>query len=223
MTGGLAVLTPSRGRPLRFREMCAAIERTAWGPVDIYVGLDEDDYESYELPVGVRCLIRPRMRLAQWTNVLAEQALNDGAETLAFFGDDHRPRSAGWDESVGLAFDRMGSGLVYCADGLQDERLPTAPFWSADVIRALGWFYPPVLMHLYADDYWLRLANDLGRRRYLGHVLIEHEHPSAGKANMDEVYRENDSWYEHDEAAFHRFLDSDHPETLRRVREACGI
>lgn len=218
-----AVLTPSRGRPLRFREMVAAIERTAWGPVTVYVGLDEDDHEKYELPVGVQCLIRPRMRLAQWTNVLAEQAIRDGHETLAFFGDDHHPRTAGWDESVGVAFDEMGSGLVYCADGLQNERLPTAPFWSADIIRALGFYYPPVLMHLYADDYWLRLARDLGRCTYIPEVYIEHMHPSAGKANMDEVYRENDTWYDHDHAAFHDFLADEHAACLTRVRSECGI
>lgn len=220
----IAVLTPSRGRPERFREMCKAIERTAWGPVDVYVGLDEDDpmHEAYELPIGVTCMIRPRMRLAGWTNVLAMQAIRDGHDVLAFLGDDHRPRTAGWDESVGLAFDRMGPGLVYCADGLQNERLPTAPFWSADIIDALGWFYPPVLKHLYADDYWLRLAKDLGRRTYLPDVLIEHEHPAAGKAEMDDVYRENDTWYDHDHQAFHAFLANGHADALARARSVCG-
>jgi len=168
----------------------------------------------------VICLRGPRQRLAGWANQLATVALEDGAEILGFLGDDHRPRTAGWDLQVVGAFTQMSSGLVYCADGLQNERLPTAPFWSADVIRALGFFYPPKQVHLYADDYWLRLACDLGRRYYLGGVLIEHCHPSAGKAVYDDTYRENDTWYEHDRRAFEAFVREEHPACLARVQEA---
>jgi hypothetical protein len=212
--------------------MVDAIERTAFEShmnVEIYAGLDEDDEQNYDLPLGVRCLIRPRQRLAAWTNELAAQALADGAEILAFFGDDHRPRTAGWDDLVLDAFETMGGGLVYGRDGLQDERLPTAPFWSADVIRALGWFYPPTLTHLYADDYWLALANDLGRRTYLPDVYIEHLHPSAtnadgsAKAEADDLNRENDSFYEQDRDEFLRILREDHAANLQRVREALGV
>ncbi|MHB1950171.1 MAG: hypothetical protein ACYCQK_01700 [Acidiferrobacteraceae bacterium] len=219
----IAILTPTRGRPQRFAEMCAAINRTAHrthGTLRVYAGLDEDDAGSYELRVGVTCLIRPRMRLAPWCNLLAEQALKDGADVLAFFGDDHRPRTPGWDDRVCEAFFRMGSGLVYCADGLQNERLPTAPFWSADVIRALGFYYAPVLQHLYADNYWLALAHDLDRCTYLPNVLVEHEHPSAGKAEMDDSYRESGALVEQDRQAFERFMESEHPAALERVRTA---
>jgi hypothetical protein len=219
----IAVLTPSRGRPERFNEMVDAIRRTACTEVTVYAGLDEDDADRYHLPVGVRCTIRPRMRLAPWTNLLAKQALRDGHSILAFLGDDHRPRTAGWDLSVLEAMNGMGPGLVYTRDGLQDERLPTAPFWHADVIRALGWYYPPVLKHLYADDYWLCLARDLGRCTYLPDVLIEHEHPSAGKAVEDESYRESAACFDHDRDAFAGFLTHNHPGILARVREELGL
>ena len=224
----LAILTPSRGRPDRLAEMIAAIRATATDKVAVYVGLDKDDWENYDPIPDVRYQVRPRMRLAAWTNLLAAAALVDGHEIIGFFGDDHRPRTQGWDLRVREAFDRIGCGLVYCADGLQDERLPTAPFWSADVLRALGWFYPPTLQHLYADDYWLALANDLDRRSYLQDVLIEHMHPSALDADgipkgvADALNVENDSFYDRDRNEFLRILREDHQDTLARVKEALG-
>lgn len=219
----IAILCPSRGRPDRFAEMVQAVRQTADAPDDIviYVGLDEDDYEQYELPLDVRCLIRPRMRLAAWTNLLARQALADGYRILGFLGDDHRPRTKGWDTRIRDAAERLGSGLVYCTDGLQNERLPTAPFWTADVIRALGWYYPPQLVHLYADDYWLRLARDLGRCVYLPDVLIEHMHHSNGKAEKDESYAESETFTDRDREAFEQLMiDGDHASNLARVRAA---
>lgn len=216
----LAVLTPSRGRPERFLEMCDAIRDTSDNRVQVFCALDGDDKAKYQIPSDVVCLRGPRQRLAQWTNVLAERALADGYDILAFFGDDHRPRTQGWDTRVKAAFEQMGSGLVYCADGLQNERLPTAPFWSSDVIRACGFYYPPVLMHLYADNWWLRLARDINRCSYLGDVLIEHMHPAAQKVESDETYRENDTWYDHDREAFTQFVIREHPDVLDRVLAA---
>lgn len=221
----IAILCPSRGRPERFGEMVEAATRAATEEFVVYCGLDEDDptlddYPDLDL---VEYFVSPRKRLAEWTNRLAKLAIMDGHDILGFLGDDHRHRTYGWDRLIGHAMAEMGSGLVYGDDGLQGERLPTAPFWSADIIRALGWFYPPVLMHLYADDYWLRLANDLGCRRYLPQVLIEHEHYCNGKAVKDESYAESERFYDQDRVAFELFLANGHAEALVRAREAiCG-
>lgn len=223
----IAILTPSRGRPDRFTEMVHAIRETADAPVAIYLGTDNDD-PMYPHMEGVTSYRGPRQRLAGWTNRLASAALDDGYSILGFFGDDHRPRTPGWDTRIRETLTAMGSGLAYGRDGLQDERLPTAPFWTADVVRALGWFYPPVLQHLYADDYWKLLADDLGRRAYLPDVYIEHLHPSAvdargvPKAEADQLNAENDGFYDRDRDAFARLTERDHPQILNRVRAAVG-
>jgi hypothetical protein len=197
--------------------MVEAVRSTATGPVDIYLATDDDDPFYPYVPVTSH-MRGPRKRLAQWTNELAGEALRHGADILAFLGDDHRPRTPGWDERVEEAFRKMGSGLVYCDDGLQGERLPTAPFWSAGIVRELGWFYPPTLQHMYADDYWLRLASDLGRRTYLPDVLIEHCHWSNGKSAKDTVYDESERCLRADHEAFQALIRDEHPAILERVR-----
>jgi hypothetical protein len=228
----IAILTPTRERPQQFAAMLAAIRATSADHVEVYVGVDEDDASPYEFEDCIVCR-GPRQQLAGWTNTLLPVALEDGHEIIGSLGDDHRPRTAGWDLRVRMAFDRlemgprvynlgivgpglrhgfapiMGKGLVYTRDGLQDERLPTAPFWSADILRELGWFFPLVLRHLYADDFWLRFASHIGRCTYLPDVLIEHLHPSATGAEPDAINVENDSHYGEDRAAFEAFVASD--------------
>jgi hypothetical protein len=168
--------------------MIDAVNRTAVVPATtIVVGLDKDDAHHYDRRPGVRYVVAERMGLAAWTNVLAEQCW-DEFDILASWGDDHVARTRGWDAQVELTFAAHGPGLVYCADGLQNERLPTAPFWSSSIIKALGFYCPPGYQHMYVDNYWLVLARRLERCRYLPDVLIEHRHPSAGKADWDESY-----------------------------------
>ena len=224
----IAILTPSRERAGQLELMLDAIVETECSSkIEVYIGLDDDDLSSGYAPtdwygdVRLHWTVGPRDQLAGWTNRLALQALADGHDILASFGDDHRPRTAGWDLQVIDAFADMGPGLVYTRDGLQDERLPTAPFWHAYVIRALGYFFPPTLSHMYADNWWLKFATDLRRFRFLPDVLIEHCHPATGKVAPDAINAANDTHYAADEAAYHAMLaDGTHAAAVERVRSA---
>lgn len=219
MALSIAVLTPSL-RPARAVEMVESIRATADSHVSIVLGMNTSWGAGIEQQVRVgldtHVAFGPRQQLGPWTNQLAAQALS--FDILASFGDDHRPRTQGWDTRIREAFEEVGSGLVYTADGLQDERLPTAPFWSSDIIAALGWYFPPTLMHMYADNFWLELANALGRRTYLPGVLIEHMHPSVGKAPMDDVYVANDAHIEPDRLAFEALMRDGFAQIVERAK-----
>jgi hypothetical protein len=75
------------------------------------------------------------------------------------------------------------------------------------------------MSHMYLDNFWLRLAHELDRCRFLPDVLVEHMHPAAGKGEPDDVYRENDTHYAADEAAYARFVDD--PWGLDAAVERC--
>lgn len=204
--------------------MCDAVwQNAASDDVYLYIGVDEDDssYDGFLFEGShVMAVVGPRQQLAGWTNTLAELALADGHEILASFGDDHRPRTFGWDKRVLEAFNERGKGLVYTRDGLQDENLPTAPFWSSEIIAALGWYFPPILKHLWADNFWHAFADALGRRFYLDDVLIQHLHPSAPDGNAyDAVNAGNDEHELEDRHNFHAFLGTrEYQACLERVR-----
>jgi hypothetical protein len=211
----LIVITPSRGRPARLREMVEAVHSTAGGAVGVVVGLDLDDPmrdEYTDAPVGcggeLSMILGERKSLSGWTNYLANLVLDDSPDApryLASFGDDHRPRTPGWDLKLIEAIEQMpGPGFAYGNDLLQGKAMPTAWVVSAEVVRALGWMMLPTLAHMYVDNAILTLGTEAARIAYRPDVVIEHVHPLAGKTSWDDSYRESnaDERYVVDRAAF---------------------
>lgn len=141
---------------------------------------------------------------------------------IAFMGDDHRPRTPGWDTAY---LEALGArpGLVYGDDLLQGRKIPTQVAMSTSVVRALdGKMAPDVLTHLYVDDYWKALGTAAECLTYLPDVVVEHLHPAAGKAMWDEGYRRvNDAqMYEHDGTAYGQYWTEHGSRDVERVKFA---
>lgn len=64
---------------------------------------------------------------------------------------------------------------------------------DSEIVRRLGYMVPPTIQHLYIDNYFKTLGEWLGTLAYLPNVIIEHMHPHAGKADMDDGYRQVNS------------------------------
>jgi hypothetical protein len=215
----MIVIIPTRDRPGAVAELCAAFTATCSAHTLLVFAVDADDSHLRDY---VEAVTRQEdvARRKMWINEGAKTmvaALN-GAVTyvlnaypevsaIAFMGDDHRPRTMGWDRHYLDALDELGTGIVYGNDLLQGERLPTQVAMTADVPRALGYMAPPTLTHLYVDNYWLSLGQAAGCLRYLPEVIVEHVHPAAGKALWDEGHlRVNaQSMYARDRFAYARY------------------
>lgn len=139
---------------------------------------------------------------------------------IGFCGDDHRPRTHGWDKAYLDALREMGTGIVYGNDLLQGENIPTQVAMTSDIVRALGYMAPPSLTHLYVDNFWKVLGNGADCLRYLPDVIVEHLHPVAGKAEWDEGYKRVNSraMYERDAAAFDEWLSTSMLSDVAKVR-----
>ncbi len=192
MTSPLLVIVPTRGRPQNAARLARAFEETDSLNADLVFVADHDDPE-----LAAYHLAAPRLLVHRGeTGKGLVPALNwaadlyaDDYDHLGFMGDDHLPRTAGWDAHVLGALDTRQPRVVYGNDLLQGETLPTAAFMPSRLVRALGFMAPPVLRHLYVDNFWLDLGRSLGGLRYLPDVVIEHVHPAAGKTAMDDRYR----------------------------------
>jgi hypothetical protein len=89
-------------------------------------------------------------------------------------GDDHFPRTHGWDQAYLDALRELGTGIVYGNDLLQGHRLPTQCAMTADIVRRWGYMALPTLRHMYVDNFWRDLGNAADCLRYLPEVVVEH-------------------------------------------------
>jgi hypothetical protein len=217
----LLVIVPSRGRPGNARRLSKAFAQTCTAGTRLVFVVDDDDPTAGDYPSD-GCEIRsggPWQPMVPKLNAAAV-ALAGEAFALAFMGDDHLPRTPGWDALMLDALHELGTGVVYGDDLLQRERLCTAWAMTSDIVRALGAMVPAPVGHMYCDNAVMALARSAECLRYLPDVVIEHMHPIAGKAAPDEGYvRVNrPEQYRRDEAIFGGWLARDMAVDAAKVR-----
>ena len=221
----MLALLPSRGRPEAAKELADNFAETALGCKLIYA-VDEDDptLDRYkELlgeemvkvtpSAGVRGVVYP---LNYWI-----RQFKDDYDYFAFMGDDHRPRTKGWDLVFAKVID-MGADIVYGDDMFQGKNLCTAGAISARVVRAFNGMAPDVLQHLYIDNFWMQIGFDLGTLYYCPEVIIEHLHYFYGKAEKDELYTviNSEERYSVDGQRFRAYIASDeYKKTIEKLKK----
>jgi len=226
----LTVIVPSRGRPEQALALASAFRDTCTAGTRLVFATDSDDPSDYSEVVRLQLASEIRANHASMVDALNRRAtgyagLSDDAPfAIGFMGDDHCPRTLGWDARYLEALTAMGTGMVYGDDLLQGGRLPTQVAMTSDIVRTLGYMVPPVLRHMYADNFWLTLGRSAGCIRYLPEVVIEHRHPMAGTAEWDEGYlRVNDkAVYAQDEQAFSDYLRTSMPAAVEKVKALRG-
>lgn len=206
----VAVVVPSRGRPANALRLI----REAANPGDCrlrwFVVVDSDDHRLSTY----REVLRPYAQASKASVLDAgprggmyssfRRNVNHGfefvfgpwrADAAIMLGDDTMPRTAHWATQLGMyawsadgTSGRSGIGMSYPNDGHQGEAKPTAICFSRPMYQALGFALPDAMEHLFTDDYWLRLGQLTHRLEYCERVLIDHLHPHAGRAPMDQGY-----------------------------------
>jgi hypothetical protein len=211
----LLVIVPSRGRPESVLPLRSDFFQNGTGKADLMFATD-DDQPDYPLWPSVQYRRGPRLRMCGTLNAAAVENA-DKYKYLGFLGDDHRTRTPGWDEKVIGALE--SHNVVYGDDLIWGEGLPTAVFIRSEIVQKLGYMAPPALIHLYLDNFWLELGRATSIK-YLDDVIIEHLHPSAGKAEWSESYLEvNDQeLYKHDEQAFSDYMKEQFAQDLEKLR-----
>ena len=209
----LIVLVPTRGRPQACFELADVFDDTCVGNTRLVFVVDSDDpmlelhHELAERD-GVSLFVNNDVGTMNKALNSAAFYFRDRAQFLGFMGDDHRPRTEGWDGFLLETLRSTPGGIVYGNDLLQMHRLPTQVFLDARIVRTLGWMAPPELLHMYLDNFWKELGEELGTLRYHHGVIIEHMHPIAKKADWDDTYKTTNAAhvYEHDRQLFDLYV-----------------
>jgi hypothetical protein len=231
----VVLVMPTRGRPARAEEaLDAAWDRAHRVDTSFIVAVDADDPS---MPGYVAMVNRTKLMfgplvslvtlrgdetgsLVRATNTVSLRiAQDDPTAIIGNIGDDHVCRSEGWDTYVLDALTPQ-PGIAYGNDKLQGRKLPTAPFISAAIVNALGWYALPACRHMFIDDAWKAIGEGIGRLVYLKRVVFEHMHPGGGKAPLDDRYLVADSSTEADRVAFQHWYASERSGAVRTVLEA---
>jgi hypothetical protein len=222
-------IVPSRGRPHVMHDLIDSWERTRTVS-RLHIIVDEDDETKHDY----RKFLKDAPAWVRWTLVPTNgmnEALNYAAridaeseDIVGFMGDDHRPRSVGWDGYVAEAW-RNGGRVIYGNDLIQGPNLPTQVALDARIIQRIGYMAPPALKHLYLDNFWKTLGDRLETLTYLPYVIIEHVHPIAGKTEWDEGYRRvNDgALYADDGATFWAYMESTFEDDVKKIGDLSGV
>jgi len=201
--------------------LAAHEELSAASDLLFIIDANDPEHDQYHFEVGQElCMtIENQTRgmaypINKAANAIAKQNKYD---FFAFLGDDHRPRTAEWDLQLMAAMQRRPS-MAYGNDLLQGKRLPTMIVMTSDIVKALGGMVPPNMKHLYLDNFWKKLGEDLGALTYLDDVIVEHMHPVAGKAEWDEGYKEVNAQevYSFDALAYQNYIQSEAYEALKK-------
>lgn len=220
--GRTLVICPSRARVGNIAALLDCWELTeATAQLAVCLDVDDPDLNAYLDVIGDRAevVVGEWRSLCDWVNHVS--FVLDWAsdfDIVGQFGDDNHPRTPGWDRAVADAMQPMG--VVYGNDLHQGERLPTAAFVDAEIIHRLGYMVPPEIQHLYMDNYFKALGERLGTLTYLPDVVIEHMHPHAGKAAMDDGYRDVNSRhaYRAGRSGFERYMATRFDEDIARLQ-----
>jgi len=216
MKNKVLLIVPTRGRPLKAVEFYEEFKKNST-ITDLVLGLDDDDME-YPHFDGVIYEVNPRAMMNGTLNLIANKYAND-YEYLAFMGDDHRPRTYGWDQKLVDLIADVEHGIAYGNDLYQGENLPTAVLMKSSIVNTLGFMAPPAMKHLFLDNFWKDLGQELGTLRYSADTIIEHMHPVAGKADADNGYLEVNSseLYKADQNAYLLYSQTEFDQDLRRL------
>jgi len=222
----LVVLVPTRGRPEKAVELEDQIYSTCAltsTQVVFVVDSDDDRLGDYNRSVS-KVLVHPGRKATGMVRPInwAVTQVWDDYDVCGFMGDDHRPRTPGWDLEYVQALNNLGGvGVVWGDDLLQGPAFPTQVAMTMNIPKKLGYLCPPAFNHLCVDLVWRDWGEGVGKIRYLPNVVVEHMHPAAGKAPQDPGYERvnNQTAVALDTETYYKWKKNDLQGELEKLRE----
>lgn len=184
------IIVPTKGRPhllKRFLDCCVETSVTETILLVFDGPEDRSTYEKkYFMPFTVRELIVPKGTPLSGCFNAAVEAYPDAL----YYGqasDDCTPETPRWD--VKLRDACLPDKVSWPCDGLGSLKLPGFGFLGGDLVRKMGFFYPPQIKHWFTDNFLGMLVNRLKIGAYLPHVMVRHRHYINGLAEEDDTYK----------------------------------
>jgi glycosyl transferase/beta-hydroxylase protein BlmF len=193
----VSVLCPTLGRPQKAVEFAQSAIKTAFGPVEVWLYVDDDDPKAreYALAFGpnrnpnIHLLVGPPGRVGRAWNTLAERCHGD---LLMMGNDDQVFVTRGWDSILKSRTQRYEDRVfvAWFDDGTGKAADRCAfPIVSRRWYETLGEFVPERFHFLYHDTWVADIGRKVRRLVYIPRVLVRHDHFSVTGNSMDATYR----------------------------------
>jgi hypothetical protein len=206
----IAILTPSRHRSKRLKIFVDSVYNNAFNADNIffYNYVDEDDplleeYKQLENETQIKTYdmtYGTPMSVSKSWNILAEKAVNNGADILIMGNDDLIYRTKNWDTILLKEVEKY-SDEIYCMyfdDLIWGEKHCAFPIVSKKWFNIVGHFTSGLFHFGYNDTWIFEIAKMINRTHYVKDVIAEHMHFSRGKAPRDPGVRNRASLWQKD-------------------------
>lgn len=205
-------LLPTKGRPAQIARFFEQWRKTAANtPGWLIVNAEEDRsiYNGVEMPANWGILSTTATCVADAVN----QALIVAAERewVGLLCDDLSPETMEWDRI--LVEQSKPWNIVASANGSQEQRLHGALVYGGELLRAVGWMYPPGIKHSFHDDAWELIGERCLNIVKAEIVMVRHLHGGT----VDETGRKRNSYWNDDEKAWLKWRAAESNETIKRV------
>lgn len=182
-------------------------------------------YRAIELPLG--WVYRSSSTMGETQGEKIAEVWDDVKHCawLGLIGDDNVPETPQWDRRMVAALD--GANIVSCDDGWQaPKRIGNCWLMAGDLVRLVGYIFPPGMQHLYVDDVWETIGRNAGCWRVLMDVKVAHKHVFKNEAEADETHRRvygdgtmQDGMWPGDRAAMLAWIDHEQSRIAKAVAE----
>lgn len=201
----ISYIFPSRSRPDKFFAALMNIRnKSASSNYEVIAKLDIDDEAMNNDEVKERLSYHPEV-IVKWglseNKIHAVNRDNDfTGEILCCHSDDMVFTKQGFDDIIRREIKK--DGYLHFPDGYANEKLCTYSIMHADYYNRFGYIYHPAYKSLWADNEQMTVAKRMYKYKYVDENILEHMHPSAGKADKDAQYQVTEKFNSVDKATF---------------------
>lgn len=177
------------------------------------ISIDEDDTElnvpevkaALEANKNTKVVVGPSVGKIGAVNRDMDQATP--WDIVVLLSDDMMPKVKGFDMLIRKDMHKAfpdGDGVLWYNDGHQGEKLNTLCILGKKYYDRFGWIYYPGYKSLFSDNDFMEVSRLLGRVKYNSLCIIEHQHWAWGYGVMDDLYIENEKYFQEDSDLFQK-------------------
>jgi hypothetical protein len=219
-------ICPSRKRPERLERLINSWMLTSEGLSTLLIVIDSDDHSYNDL---MKKYIDPIWEITEpafgsFLHLINSKAVKYATEYqyIGFMEDDIVFETPRYESKFIKKLQELGkTGIVHGMDGIDKIKFVSIPVVDSFIIRTLGWFSPPCLKSLWADNFWREMSTALGTYHKFNDVMIRHYHYSRDdNAEKDETSEIVDKNYHLDKEAFYKYLETDFFADMEKLKNA---